>query len=75
MDARLRTPDYELRGQASGMTEKIIVRSHLLVNFNINIVIMRKVTDCQALKLFIYNFYATGRLIHVSYKIVEATKL
>ena len=52
MDARLRTPDYELRGQASSMTEKTIVRSQLLVNFNINIVIMGKVTNRQALKLF-----------------------
>jgi hypothetical protein len=62
MDARLKTPDYELLGQASGMTEKTTVRSQLLVNFNINIVVTRKVTDYRVSGLFIYNSYATGRL-------------
>jgi hypothetical protein len=56
MDARLRN---------SGMTEKTTVRSQFLVNFNINFIIMRKVTDCQALKPFIYNLYATGRFIEL----------
>ena len=61
MDARLKTPDYELRWQASGMTEKTTVRSQLLVNFNINIVIIRKVADCQALKL-LFTIFANRRI-------------
>ena len=44
------------------MTEKTIVRRQHLVNFHINIVIRRNVPACQALKLFIYNFYANRRL-------------
>ena len=35
MDARLRTPDYELRGQASGMTEKTKYRSRYVSGFTI----------------------------------------
>ncbi|OHE60302.1 MAG: hypothetical protein A2Z47_14680 [Thermodesulfovibrio sp. RBG_19FT_COMBO_42_12] len=59
MDARLKTPDYKLRGQASGMTKECYIRSQLTVNSKDYFIIEFKCASILHLRVSISNIFAT----------------